>query len=77
MARPIAGRLRGHYEPGTIVGPNTTREYLAALPADGRVADGYTAFGYATVAEIDAANERSEPWSVAEAKLRPVRGAQH
>lgn len=53
-------------EPGTVtVEPNTWQ----------RITPEYTEFGYATTHHLDAARQRDEPWSVAEAKLRPARGA--
>lgn len=103
MTRTVLGRLRGHYRPGTILGPNAAGEYVVALapetiddgamywaPLDTdalgtvpvephtwhRITPEYTEFGYATVKDLAAADARPEPWSVAEARRKPVRGEQ-
>lgn len=67
MARLVVGALRMYAEPGTIVGPaGIGNEYLVVLSHS----DGVTAFGYATVAEIEAALGAPQPRSVAEIRLR-------
>lgn len=71
MSRYSVGRDTRTIEPGTILGPNTMNEYVVALDTDGQPG---TRLGLATVPELEAARHRDEPWSVAEAKMRPVRG---
>lgn len=64
--RVYAGRLTLDAEPGTILGPMWTREYLVAVANEG----GQTVVGYATQADIDMTRERlsrgEAPRSVAE-----------
>lgn len=65
--RVSAGRLKLVAEPGTILGPTWTREWLVATGPD---EEGRTLCGYATTADIDAAvdrmNQGEAPRSVAE-----------
>ena len=65
--RVSAGRLKLAVEPGTILGPTWTREWLVATGPD---EEGRTLLGYATQPDLDAAIERMNageaPRSVAE-----------
>lgn len=67
MSRYVRGVLKGvHAEPGTILGPNDTRELMTVVEdrPEG------VAVGYATADEIRAAIEAPEPRSVTEATLQ-------
>jgi len=75
--RLVAGRTRYSVAPlpGTIMGPrDTTREMLVVLGQDGE----HTLFGYATPADLEAADQRfadgTAPRSVTEA-MRSRRGS--
>jgi hypothetical protein len=70
--RYVRGLLRGlHAEPGTILGPNDTNEYMVVVED---TPDGVTV-GYAQTGDLEAALTEPEPRSVAEHRLRWVMGA--
>jgi hypothetical protein len=70
--RYVCGRARyaEQPEPGTIVGPNDTKEHLVVIGQD----EDLTLFAYATVPDLQAARERviagELPRSLAESKIR-------
>lgn len=67
MSRYVRGVLKGvHAEPGTILGPNDTRELMVVVEdrPEG------VAVGYAAQPEIRAALDAPEPRSVTEVALR-------
>lgn len=67
MKRYPIGRLNGvHAEPGTILGPNDTKEYLVVIDQD----DKGVTVGYVQKGDIEAAMEEDGPRSVAEYRLR-------
>jgi hypothetical protein len=71
MKRYVRGVLKGvHAEPGTVLGPNDTREYMAVIEdrPEG------VAVGYATQDEVRAALDAPEPRSVTEASFRRPAG---
>lgn len=67
MKRYVSGTLRGvHAEPGTLLGPNDTKEFFVVIEDTD---DGVTV-GYAQKGDIEAALDQPEPRSVAEARMR-------
>jgi hypothetical protein len=70
MKRYAAGRLNGVFaEPGTIFGPNDTKEFMVVIEQDERG----VVVGYAQEGDIEAAMEEDSPRSYAEYKIRKVR----
>lgn len=68
--RYVAGRLRfdAPPEPGTIIGPNSLREWLVVLDTD---ADGVTFIGYAATEDLNAPAFDLPEWCVPHAPPTP------
>jgi hypothetical protein len=67
VTRHVRGRLKGiHAEPGTILGPNDTLEYMVVIASD----PAGVSVGFAQAGDIEAALAQPAPRSVAEHRLR-------